>query len=530
MMGSWIIAPVVLPAMVAGLMVTLMRGDLLLQRVASVAAILALNAIAVALLWAATTHPPEAYHLGNWPAPFGIVLVLDKLSALMVSLLSALALAVVLYAIGSRWDERGAHFHPLLQFLLMGIAGAFLTGDAFNLFVFFEVLLIASYGLMVHAGGGTRTRAGIQYVAFNLVGSALFLIALSLIYAITGTLNMADLAVKLPSLPEGDFALIRVAAVMLILVFAIKGALVPLQFWLPGTYANAPGVTAAMFAVMTKIGAYATLRVGTLIFPPSLPATTDLLQTLLLPAGLVTLAVGAIGVLGATTLPRLAAFGGIASMGTAFIAISAFTPQTTVAALYYVLHSTLATAALFLVADLITRRRAHARLTEATAPIAQSGLIASLYLAVAIAMAGMPPLSGFIGKLLILDAFRDEAPLIWTAILGSSFLMILGFARAGSTLFWKPYGETDTANHASQTPAASASPPPGGEGPGEGGPPLETMNPPEPLAFTGTFALVAGLAFLTIFAGPVTDWLTTLAQALDQPAGYIEANMLGQDP
>jgi multicomponent K+:H+ antiporter subunit D len=368
MMSHWIIAPVVLPALVAGLMIIAMRGDLLLQRVASVAAILALNAIAIALLWSATTQGPEAYFLGNWPAPFGIVLVLDQLSAMMVALLSVLALAVVLYTIGSGWDRRGAHFHPLLQFLLMGIGGAFLTGDAFNLFVFFEVLLIASYGLMVHAGGGTRTRAGIQYVAFNLVGSSLFLFALALVYGVTGTLNMADLAVKVPTLPEGDFALIRVAAVMLILVFAIKGALVPLQFWLPGTYANAPGVVAAMFAVMTKVGAYATLRFGTLVFPASAPATGDLLSSFLLPAGLVTLAVGAIGVLGASTLPRLAAFAGIASMGTTFIAISAFTPQTTVAALYYILHSTLATAALFLVADLVTRRRAHARLDEATAP------------------------------------------------------------------------------------------------------------------------------------------------------------------
>ncbi len=502
MMGHWIIAPVVLPALVAALMVIALRGNLAGQRLASVACVLGLNGIAAALLWSASLHGPEAYFLGDWPAPFGIVLMLDRLSALMVALLAALALPVVLYAAGSGWDRRGDHFHPLLQFLLMGIAGAFLTGDAFNLFVFFEVLLIASYGLMVHGGGGRRSQAGIQYVAFNLVGSSLFLIALALVYGVTGTLNMADLAVKLPTLPEGDTALIRVAAVMLILVFAIKGALVPLQFWLPGTYANAPGVTAAMFAVMTKVGAYATLRFGTLVFPPDLPATTDLLSTVLLPAALVTLAVGAIGVLGASTLPRLAAFGGIASMGTVFIAISAFTPLTTVAALYYMLHSTLATAVLFLVADLVTRRRAHARLTEAAAPVARSGLIASLYLVAAIAMAGMPPLSGFLGKLLVLQAFRAEAALVWTVILLSSFLMILGFARAGSILFWKSASIEATVQ----------------------------AHPPEPLAFAATFALIAGLGLLTLFAGPVTDWLATLAQTLDQPGGYIQANRLGKGP
>jgi multicomponent K+:H+ antiporter subunit D len=234
------------------------------------------------------------------------------------------------------------------------------------------------------------------------------------------------------------------------------------------------------------------------VFPPDLPATGDLLSSLILPAGLVTLLVGAVGVLGASTLARLAAFGGIASMGTAFVAISGFTAETTIAALYYILHSTLGTAAMFLVADLVTRRRTHARLDQATGPIAQSGLIASLYLAAAVAMAGMPPLSGFIGKLLILDAFRDQAPLIWSVILVSSFLMILGFARAGSTLFWKPA--------ASETPPAE--------------------HPSEALAFTATLGLIAGLVALTVLAGPITDWLAGTAQALHQPTGYIDANHL----
>ena len=499
-MNHWIIAPVVLPAFVAAVMVIMLRGQLDLQRIASLAAILALNAIALALLWSAATRGPEAYFLGDWPAPFGIVLVLDQLSALMVALLAALALICALYAIGSGWDARGAHFHPLLMFLLMGIAGAFLTGDAFNLFVFFEVLLIASYGLMIHGGGPARTRAGIQYIAFNLIGSSLFLFGLALLYGVTGTLNMADLAIKLPALPEGDQALLRVTAVMLILVFAIKGALVPSQFWLPGTYANAPGVVAAMFAVMTKIGAYATLRFGSLVFPPDLAATGPLLQELIQPAALVTLAVGAVGVLGATTLPRLAAFGGIASMGTVFLAISAFTPQSSAAALYYILHSTLATAALFLVADLVARRRAHVRLTD-TAACAQTGLIGALFMAAAVAIAGMPPLSGFIGKLLILDAFRDQAPLVWSAILVSSFLMILGLARAGSQLFWKPVPDS---------------------------PPVRPG--PEPLAFAAAILALAGLAALTIFAGPVTAALNATAQSLYDAQAYLAATRLGGTP
>ncbi|MDZ4093640.1 MAG: monovalent cation/H+ antiporter subunit D, partial [Paracoccaceae bacterium] len=439
-MNHWIIAPVVLPAVLAPLIVLGMRHDLILQRVFSLAGTAALVLIGAGLLYHASANPPEVYFLGNWPAPFGITLVLDRLSAIMVTLTAVLALLVQLYAVSTAWDTHGRHFHVLFQFQLMGICGAFLTGDAFNLFVFFEVLLIASYGLMIHGGGRDRLRAGLQYVAFNLLGSTLFLFALATIYAVTGTLNMADLAVKVALLPKEDAALIRVAGVLLILVFAIKGALVPLHFWLPATYARAPGPVAALFAVMTKVGAYAVIRVCTLIFPPDTPATGTLFADLLLPAALVTLVLGAVGVLGAVSLARLVAFATIASMGTLFVAIAQFTPQSTAAALYYLIHSTFAGATLFLVADLVTDRRKEDGLRQALPPIAQNGLIAALFFAGAIATAGMPPLSGFLGKLLILDAIRGPGmALIWGSVLITSLIMIMGFSRAGSTLFWKSH-------------------------------------------------------------------------------------------
>ncbi|NBE07671.1 monovalent cation/H+ antiporter subunit D [Paragemmobacter ruber] len=497
-MGHWIIAPVALPAIVAALIVLVMRHDLMLQRVFSVAATLALAGIAGALLMAASQNPPEIYLLGNWPAPFGIVLMLDRLSALMLVLTSLLALAVQFYAISTDWDSRGKHFHALFLFQMMGLNGAFLTGDAFNLFVFFEVLLIASYGLMIHGAGRDRLRAGVQYIAFNLIASTLFLFALATLYAVTGTLNMADLAARIADLPEGEAGLIRVAAVLMLAVFAIKGALVPLQFWLPGTYANAPGPVAALFAIMTKVGAYAILRTTTLIFPPETAATGSMVADLMLPAALVTLAVGSVGILGATTLPRLAAFAGIASMGTLFTAFSAFTPQATAAGLYYLLHSTLATAAIFLIADLVADRRGNGSLT-AQPRIAQQGLIAGLFFSNAIALAGMPPLSGFLGKLLVLDALRADAALIWTVILVSSFLMVLGFGRAGSVLFWKSHAVGDAA---------------------------EPDHRPEPLAFVAVGGLLAGLVALTVFAGPVMGWLEGTAAALHAPDAYIAANQL----
>ncbi|SEN73163.1 multisubunit potassium/proton antiporter, PhaD subunit [Gemmobacter aquatilis] len=500
MMGHWIIVPVVLPAVMGAFTVLVLRNNLGLSRVFSTAATVMLLAVALALLVGATRNGPEIYFLGNWPAPFGIVLGLDRLSALMVALTAFLALVVQLYAIGTGWDGRGRHFHALWQFQLMGVCGAFLTADAFNLFVFFEVLLIASYGLMIHAGGRDRLKAGVQYVAYNLVGSTLFLFALATIYSVTGTLNMADLAVKLPQLPAGDFALIRVAGVMLLMVFAIKGALVPLHFWLPATYAQAPGPVSALFAVMTKVGAYAVIRCFTLFFPADLPATGALFADLLLPAALLSLAVGSLGVLGAKDLPRLAAFGAITSMGTLFVAVAQFTPQATAAALYYAIHSTLAAGALFLVADLVVARRGTGNLLRALPVMPQHGLIAALFMATAIAVAGMPPLSGFLGKLLVLDATRGASMvLIWSAILLSSLITILGMARAGSTLFWKAH-------------AAEGSLPP---------------HPAQPLAFVAVFALLAGLGTLTLAAGPVTGWLAETARQLHDPAAFIAANKLG---
>jgi multicomponent K+:H+ antiporter subunit D len=345
---------------------------------------------------------------------------------------------------------------------------------------------------MVHGGTGRRFRAGLQYVAVNLVGSTLFLFALATIYSVTGTLNMADLAVKLPALPQGDMALMRVAAILLMLVFAIKGALVPLHFWLPGTYAQAPGVVAALFAVMTKVGAYAALRFGTLVYPADLALTEGLIGPLLLPAGLLTLALGAIGILGAGTLPRLAAFAALASMGTVFTAMAAFTPQATAATLYYMIHSTLAGALLFLVTDLVQARGA-ATLTTPNRP-RLPGILGVLFLIAAIATAGLPPLSGFLGKLMVLQAAPGPAALVWTVILLASFLAILGLARAGSALFWAPEGATPPALPVAQTLAPAL--------------------------------LVLCLALATIFAGPLHGWLAGTAAALHNPVPYILANDL----
>lgn len=496
-MSHWILLPVVLPAMLAPFIVLAARYHIGIQRVFSVVGVLALIGIAASLAWHTADGTVLLYQLGDWAAPFGIVVVGDRLSTLMVLLTALLAFFVLLYAIGSGWDARGWHFHALFQFQLMGIMGAFLTGDLFNLFVFFEVLLIASYGLMIHAGGSARLRAGVQYVLFNLLGSTLFLFALGAIYAETGTLNMADLAQRVTLIDPAASAGIRIAAVLLLLVFAIKAALVPLHFWLPSSYAEAPAPVAALFAIMTKVGAYAIIRVYTMIFPPDLEVTAGLHGAWLLPAALISLVIGMVGVLAARKLDRLVAFAVIGSMGMVMVSISLFTPVSIAAALYYIVHSTLAAAVLFLIADLTRAGRDNLNLTT-MAPVSGAALTAGLFFVGAIAMTGMPPLSGFVGKLMILDASFTSPLVVWTwaVVLTTSLVSMVGFARAGSTLYWKSV----TLERPEDTPPPEA---------------------PAALSYVAVGGLLCLLVAHTVFAGPIHHYMSQTAERLFDPGPYL---------
>jgi multicomponent K+:H+ antiporter subunit D len=506
--NHWIIAPVVLPALLAPLIAYVMRYDITLQRVASITGAVVLCAIAFGLFMLSADGSVHVYRLGHWPAPFGIVLVLDRLSALLILLTSVLGLIVVIHSAASGWDQRGRHFHALMQFQLMGICGAFLTGDAFNLFVLFEILLIASYALTIHGGGKARLKAGLQYVIMNLAGSSLFLIALGTIYATTGTLNIADLSLKVREIPVEEAGLVRVAAMLLMIVFGVKAALFPVQFWLPGTYAMAPAPVAALFAIMTKVGAYAILRMHTIVFGPDAAPIGSLSQDWLMPAALITIAVGAIGVMGARRLMPLIAFSVLGSTATLMLAISGFSPHTTATALYYLVHSTFAAAAMFLIADLLLSRREGGDLLKAVPATVQNGFIAALFFAGAIAIAGMPPLSGFLGKLLVLDALRfaDYAWLVWTVVLAGSLLTIVGFVRAGSVLFWKS--------------TSAELMPPEEDTPEEVTPPANRIGP---ALAAPSVASLACLALLTVFAGPVMRHMESTAAQLYDPGDYVAA-------
>jgi multicomponent K+:H+ antiporter subunit D len=431
--------PVLIPLAMAALLIALSVERLPAQRALSIASCVAQLAVAAALLASSTSGEVHVYSLGGWPAPFGIVLVADRLAALMLTLTAIVAIAAVAYAAGG-WDARGRYFHPIIQFQLAGLNGAFLTGDLFNLFVFFEILLIASYCLLVHGLGAARLRAALHYVVVNLAASALFLVAVSLLYGVTGTLNMADLAVRVAEAQPLNFAPIASAALLLLVVFGVKAAAFPLYFWLPGAYAAAAAPVAALFAIMTKVGIYAIIRVHGQVFGPDAGLLSLVAAPWLVPVALATIVLGVLGAVAARTLTGLVAYLTVASAGTTLAAVGLLTAEGLSAAIFYMAQSTLAIAAFFLLVELIVAQRGDAEDTlEVGRPMAQSALLGALFLVAGMTAVGMPPFAGFLGKLMILQAARETAAgaWIWIALLGTGLAALVSVARAGSAVFWR---------------------------------------------------------------------------------------------
>lgn len=430
-----LILPVLLPAALAALSLLLGRRMALKRGLALLGGGLMLLLSLSLLLWA--DHGAiQVYRLGGWQPPFGIMLQLDRLSAWMLVLTALLALEVQAYAAISNWDKRGAFFHELFWLQWMGLNGAFLTGDLFNLFVFFELLLIASYGLLVHGDGKARIDAGLRYVTLNLAGSALFLIAVSLLYGLTGTLNMADMARRVALLGPEQAPWLRSAALLLFIVFALKAALWPLNAWVRGTYSAASGPVAALFAIMTKVGVYAIIRVYTLVFGSASDASSGLLLPWLPWLGLLTLLLGSLLALAAKTLRGVAGGLVVGSVGMLLFGFAVATPATLAATLYYLPHSTLAVAVLYLLADQLRLRRDAGDLLNAGG-VADKHL-ALLFVLVAVLLAGLPPSAGFLAKLWLLQGLPVQAPGWWMGVvLLAALLSMIALARAGSALFWQ---------------------------------------------------------------------------------------------
>ncbi len=543
-----IIAPVLLPVLTAALMLAL--GEQRRETLAglNVGSCLVGLALSILLAWsvhhgAAPASPGQTpgsigtlgiYLPANWPTPFGIVLVLDRLSSAMLLLTSVMATAALIFAV-ARWDRIGVHFHPLFQIQLMGLNGAFLTGDLFNLFVFFEVLLAASYGLLLHGPGRQRVGAGLHYIAINLVASSFFLVGAAILYGVTGTLNMADLAVRIPEVAAQDQAMLHAGVAILGMAFLTKAAVWPMGFWLVPAYSAAGAPVAALFSIMTKVGIYAILRLWSLGFSGE-EGTLRWGADWLVAGGLATVAFGLLGLLQARQLGRVTGFGVMVTSGTLLAAIGFNQPTVTGGALYYLLSSTMAAGAMFLLIELIDRSRLlesefpnpddadpvpffldeiepprdtnldeqQEALTGRVIP-ASTAFLGFSFLACTLLLTGTPPLSGFIGKFMMLSGLlsTEEAgsalqePVSTAAwamlalVIAAGFAALVALSRTGIRMFWTPRDR----------PAAQLKV-------------LECL----PIGLLLTLCLL-----ISFRAEPLARYLQAAASELKNPHGYVQA-------
>ena len=466
------------------------------------------------LLAQSLTGSPAVYSLGDWPAPFGIVIVADRLAATLLVLTSVLSLLALWHANAS-WSERGRAFQALWQIQVMGISGAFLTGDLFNLFVFFEVLLAASYALLLHGGGRARVGSTIHFMVVNLTASAVFLIAVSLLYSVTGTLNMAHLAQRIAQVRAEDVSLVAIAGMLLLGVFAVKTGLFPFHFWVPASYGSAAAPVVAL--VVAKVGAYCIVRVVPTLFGEAArsgseagAALAGLAGPWILAMALATLAVGAAGALAARTLRQLAAMLTLVSIGTLVLPLARSSQAEVAASLYYLIHSTVATAALFLVAEWLAAARGAIgdALSPGPAP-RRPVLLAGALVWAAITAVGLPPSSGFVAKFLVLESLRSGpwSFALWGAVLVSSFAALIATSRALSVLLWNVRDEPD---RGSAAPARDSS-----------------ATSPAAAAVIGTCAIVVASAAIALGAGPLNRHTREIAAQMRDVDGY-QAAVLGR--
>ncbi|KQY33925.1 monovalent cation/H+ antiporter subunit D [Rhizobium sp. Root483D2] len=519
-----IILPIILPILTAAALIPVDERNRTLKGVIAFTSTVVVFIISILLMrMAASSGEGETgasvYLLGNWPAPFGIVLVLDRLSALMLVLTGLLAMATQVFSM-AKWHRAGYHFHSLFQLMLAGLNGAFLTGDLFNLFVFFEMMLAASYGLLLHGSGPMRVKAGLHYIAINLAASSLFLVGVSLIYGATGTLNMADLAMRITTIGPESRMLMEAGAAILGIAFLVKAGMWPLGFWLPATYSAATPPVAAIFAILTKVGVYILLRLSMLLFGADAGASLGFGQSVLLYGGLMTIGFGAIGVLASQAMGRLAGYCVLVSSGTLMAAIGLGNGAVIGGALFYLVSSTLTICAFFLLIELVERARdagadvlavtmeAYGDVDENEAEkeggVAVPGTMAVLglcFCACAILLSGLPPLSGFLAKFAMLHglfnpgSFGDDAPVSGAEWAYTALLILSGLAamiamnRVGIRTFWTSI---------------------------EGTIPRVFL-----IEITPVLMLLAACVFLSFQAGPVMRYMDATAKSLGEPQNYI---------
>lgn len=532
-MNAWLdqlaIFSIAIPLLAGALMVLLKEKRRHLVTFVGIVSALLQLAVAFTLLLASSgiitntwQHNIGVYLLGNWDVPFGILLVVDRLSALMLVLCASLGLTCLIYAT-TVWDRAGIHFHPLFQFLMLGINGAFLTGDLFNLFVFFEILLAGSYGLLLHGSGERRVSSGFHYIVVNLLGAFLMLIGISMLYSITGTLSMADLGMKAGVLESSERQLFEAACAILGTAFLIKAAAWPLSFWLTDAYSSASAPVAAMFSLMTKVGIYALLRLGSLLLPTGAPAAFggDWMYFI----GLATLIFGSVGLLAEKNLGRMFTYCVLISSGTLLTALGMPGVALTGPSLYYLVSSVMVIGASFLLVELIRRTESvqtsvlsvsleafgleeqdaksdyQGEAVGVAIPAAMAFLGLAFFTCVLI-VAGLPPFSGFLAKFALLSqaitltsiemgTTSYNAWFLVAFMLLSGMVTVIALGRTGIRIFW--------GSGALNTPKLMLR---------------------EALSVT---IMLGVCIWMSIFASDVMHFMNTTAASLDDPMQYIEA-------
>ena len=484
-----LVLPILVPLSTAAVLMLAPKRPLL-QRWIALAGSILLLASAVIVFWRVDAGGIQVLQVGAWPAPFGITLVADLVAAMLVLAVGVVGVAITAAAFAGVDPRREAFgYHPLIMILLMGVAGAFLTGDLFNLYVWFEVMLVASFVLMALHRTSAQVEAAFKYVAINLIASSIFLTALGLLYGAAGTLNMAELASVWPTIrtPGIDMVL----AALFVIAFSIKAGLFPLFFWLPASYHTPPAAIGAVFAgLLTKVGVYALVRIFTLLFQGAPPA----LFTLLLGMSAATMVIGLVAALNERDFRRILSFNLVGHIGYTTASLSLLTPAALAGAIFYVLHHIVVITNLFLVSGVMLRLRRTTDVARLGGFYRDQPVFAALAMVPIFSLAGVPPLSGFLGKIAIVEgAFAADAYWVGALVLVVGLLTLLSMARTWSDAFWRP--------------AADA---------------RDLMLPGRPLLLT-IGALSAVTIAMTIGAEPLFDLASRSAHQLLQRDEYMRA-------
>jgi multicomponent K+:H+ antiporter subunit D len=515
-----IVAPIILPLIVGALLLFFDDRERRLKTSLAIISVVAQLAIGLTLLF--RVHGSDdatalVYLLGNWPAPIAINLIADRLSSIMLVLGSLLAIPALVFAT-ARWDKAGPHFHSMFQFMLVGINGAFLTGDLFNLFVFFEVMLAASYGLVLHGSGPARVKAGLHYIAINLAASLVFLIGIAMVFGATGSLNMAEISMRAAELEGFATPGLHVGLSMLGLAFLVKAAMWPLGNWLVPAYSASAGPVAAIMAILSKVGIYALIRLSLLV-----PAEGEVFGSLVIfIGGAATLVFASIGLLATQSIRTATAYLVMVSSGTILATLGLSEPASTTGALYYLVTSTLATGALFLLAELLERDQdplsAMLSVTmeafgetsqfdtaeeEIGRPMPQAAAILGAGFGIlAMVLIGLPPLAGFLAKFAILhsvigpgaQAMSEAVTMrlgLAALLIFSGLTALIALSRAGIRTFWAP---------------------------------VEPFMPRVSIVEVAPVLFLLGvIVLLSVYAGPAVDLMAATANDLHIPNGYLDA-------